>query len=336
MVTLSEPKSETFLDAMAEASRHRHHGRIEEAAEAYGRAAAEADRRVDRDEARYRQAKTLAKLDRVDEALDLLDAIAQAQPVSRRTARALFDAALLRERRGDREGALQGFRRVVLEHSRSGLAARSLWYLVKDRRDEGDDEGALALVRGLYPRLRVTPLGDDLLDFEARILLERGDREGARAAWERLVDEHPYPQGHRWADTLHRLADMAEEDEDPERAIGYLRAIVQRHETTTMVGSYTLPAMPQAQMRIARIYRHTVGDTAEAARAYRRLVRRFPRSTLRDDALVEMAEMWLEEGRRDDACEVFRRVVDEFEVGRARRRAAEHGEGSCGEARARR
>jgi TolA-binding protein len=329
MVTLSEPGSAAHLDAMAEGTRHAHHGRLEEAAEAYGRAAAEADRRVDRDEAQYRQAKTLVRLERVDEALALLDGIAAREPPSRRTARATYDAALLREKGGDREAALRGFRVVVLEHSRSGQAARALWFLVKDRRDAGDDDGALELVRGLYPRLEDTPLGDDLLDYEARIHLDRGDRDRARATWERLVEAHPYPQGHRWDDTLHRLADMAEEDAEPRRAIAHLEALVQRHDTTVMVGSYTLPSMPRAQLRIARIYRDALEDVDAAAAAYRRLVKRFPRSTLRDDALVEMAEMWLEAGRRDDACKVFHRVVEEFEVGRARRRAVRHLETEC-------
>lgn len=332
MVTLSEPKSEAHLDAMAEASRHRRHGRLEEAVEAYGRAAATADRRVDRDEARYRQAKTLARMDEVDRALDLLDAIAAVEPPSRRTARAYFDAALLREEHGDRDEAMEGFRTVALEHSDSGLGKRALWFLVKDRRDVGDDDGALALVRSLYPRLKDTSLGDDLLDFEAQILMDRGDREGARAAWERLVAEHPYPQGHRWGETLHRLADLAEEDDEPERAIGYLKHLVQRHDRTNLVGSYTLPTMPRAQLRIARLYRDAVGDRPKAEAAFRHLVRRFPRSTLRDDALVELGEMWLEDGRHADACKVFARVLDEYEVGRAYRRAGEHVQSRCGQA----
>jgi tetratricopeptide (TPR) repeat protein len=330
MTTLSKPRSEEFMVSMAEASRHAHHGRLEEAVAAYERAAEQADRRVDRDEAQYRQARALVKLERTDEALGLLDAIADRAPPSRRTGRAMFDAAKLRQDRGEREPAMRGMRRVVLEHSRSGAAARALWFLVKDRRDEGDDQGALELVRELYPRLRSTPLGDDLLDYEARILLDHGDRLAARAAWERLVAEHPYPEGHRWDDALHRLADMAEEDGDYPRAIEYLQALLQRHESTAMVGSYTLPSMPRAQLRIARIRRHRMGDPEGAAAAYRRLVREFPRSTLRDDALVELGEMWLEGGKRSAACELFERVTREFEVGSARRRAARHLQTECG------
>lgn len=330
MVTLSEPDSEAFRDAMAEATRHEHHGRREEASRAYARAAEAADRRVDRDEADYRRAHVLEELGHTDEALALLDDIGSRRPPSRRTARARFDAALLRYDAAERERALAGFRTVVLEHPDSGLGGRALWYLVKDRRDAGDDGGALRLVRSLYPRLRDTSLGDDLLHYEARILKERGDRAGARAALERLVDNHPYPQGHRWDDALLELSEWAEEKGDARRAIGYLEALVHRHETTTMVGSYTLPSMPKAQLRIAQLYRHELGDGDAAASAYERLVSKFPRSTLRDDALFELGELHFEQGDRAAACELFERVAREFEVGHARRQAAERVRDDCG------
>ncbi|MFW6086387.1 MAG: tetratricopeptide repeat protein [Myxococcota bacterium] len=330
MVTLSAPDSEAFRDAMAEATRHEHHGRREEAARAYARAAEAADRRVDRDEADYRRAHVLEELGHTDRALTLLDDIASRRPPSRRTARARFDAALMRYDTGAKDAALKGFRTVAVEHSDSGLGGRALWYLVKDRRDADDDAGALRLVRSLYPRLRDTSLGDDLLHYEARILKDRGDRAGARAALERLVDNHPYPQGHRWDDALLELSEWAEEAGEPRRAIGYLEALVQRHDTTTMVGSYTLPSMPKAQLRIAQLYRDEVGDDEAAAAAYERLVAKFPRSTLRDDALFELGELHFDRGDRAAACELFERVEREFEVGHARRQAAERLREDCG------
>lgn len=322
MVTLSEPDSPGYMDAMAEATRHEHHGRLEEAERAYARAVKLARRRVDQDEARYRRANILEELGQHEQALRLFDAIAVREPPSRRTARATFDAALLREQLGRREKAMAGFREVVREHPDSGLGGRALWYLVKDRRDRGDDAGALAMLRPLYPRLRETTLGDDVLHHRAIILLDRGDREGARRALERIVDEHPYPQGHRWDDALMKLADLAEEDGQLLRAAGYMRALVRPHETTSMVGSYTLPNMPKAQLRMARLYRRA-GAHEEAASAYRELGDEFPRSILRDDALYELGDMRFEQGRRQEACELFREVTEEFEVGHARREAAD-------------
>ncbi|MFW5921541.1 MAG: tetratricopeptide repeat protein [Myxococcota bacterium] len=329
MVTLSEP-NEAYLDAMAEATRHAHHGRLEEAVRAYGRAAGVADRRVDRDEARYRQAKALQELGRTEEALVVLEDLAAARPPSRRTARSCFDAALIRHQRGHRERALTGFRQVVDEHPDSGLGGRALYYLLDHHREHDDVDGALRLLESLYPELRDTTLGDDVLHHRARLLLARGDRDGARATLETLVENHPYPQGHRWDDALVELADMAEEDGDPERAIGYLESLVQRRDTTTMVGSYTLPSMPKAQLRIARLYRDAVGDAEAAAAAFERMAADYPRSILRDDALFELGVLRLEQDRRGEACDLFERVTREYEVGHARRKARAHLKEHCG------
>jgi TolA-binding protein len=154
-------------------------------------------------------------------------------------------------------------------------------------------------------------------------LLVRGDRAGAREALVRIVEEHPYPHGQRWDDALVSLADLAQEEGDHRAAIGWLERIVAVHEDTDRPGSYTLPSMPEAQIRIARIYRDDVGDLDAAAREFQLTYDEYPTSTVRDDALVELAEMLLEAGDRDRACELFADAVAEFEVGRARRRAAE-------------
>src|SRR5690606_31753009 len=92
IATISQPRGAAHLAAMREATRHYHHGRYEEAARAWGEAARTAERRVDRDEAEYRRARTLLDLDRDREALSVLDAIARRRPISRRTVRARFDA----------------------------------------------------------------------------------------------------------------------------------------------------------------------------------------------------------------------------------------------------
>jgi len=327
--TLSQPRGEEHLDAMATAGRHYHHGRMEEAAAWYGRAAEHAERRVDLDEALYRQAKSLERIGENRRAIAILDRVAERRPPSRRTARALFDASLLRLEIGERDAGLAGLRRLLLEDPGAGNSSRALRVLLRDFRERDDATGALRFLQATYERVGGSELGDDLLAEEADLRLERGDRAGARRALERIVADHPYPHGQRWDDALWQLADLDVEDGDPRAAVGRLEELVSVHEHTDPPGSYTLDTMPRAQMRIARLHRDALDDPEAAVGAFREVYDEYPTCTLRDDALTELGEMLLGLGEREEACELFEGVVDEFEVGRARRRAAQHLETDC-------
>ena len=228
----------------------------------------------------------------------MLDRIWQAEPESRRTVRALYDASLLRYTELDqREAGLEGFRRIVGEHGSDGPAARAFHFIRQDFDARDDAAGLLAYIEEIYPELGDSTVADDLLQAKHETLLARGDRDGARAALEQIVTDHPYPYGHRWDDALMALATMDEEDGEPERAIRRLRHMLNRHETTTIIGSYTLTTFMEAQMRIAHIYRDTLEDVSAADGAFAEAYRRFPTSTLRDDALVERGELWDGRGR---------------------------------------
>lgn len=328
--TLSQPRGEEHLDAMARARRHYTHGRMVEAAAAYGEAAEHAERRVDRDEALYRQAKAYERAGEPRRALPILDEVARRRPVSRRTARALFDASKLRIELGDREAGLEGMRRLAREHPDHGLASRALFLVLDDHRRRDDTEGALAFLSRLEAEVSGSSLADDVLAHRADLLLARGDRAGAKETLVRLVEEHPYPHGQRWDDALVQLADLAQEEGDHAGAIGWLERLVAQHEETASPGSYTLPTMPLAQLRIARIYRDELGDRAAAARAFQAAYDRYPTATTRDDALVEHGEMLLDAGERERGCALLRKASEEFEVGRARRRAVERISRDCG------
>jgi hypothetical protein len=80
--------------------------------------------------------------------------------------------------------------------------------------------------------------------------------------------------------------------------------------------------MPEARMRIARIYRDRLHDPVRAAEEFRGVYGQFETSLLRDDALYEMGAMWIDAGQQAEGCAMLRRVVAEFEVGHARRLAS--------------
>lgn len=326
--TLSQPRGEAHLASMEAASRHHHHGRIEQAAQAWDEAARTAERRVDREEAEYRRARALLRLERDHEALEVLDAISARRPIARRTIRALFDAARIRLGLGETERAHDALTFIVNERPGDGPASRALRLLMQARASE-PAASRLAFLRALYEKVGASDLGDDLLTFEAEIHLERGDRAASVATYERLLREHPYPHGQRWDETLERLADLAEEDGDYAGAVAYLTRMVQVQESTVTPGSQTLPGMPAARLRIARIYRDHLHDPERAASHFARTYEQFPTSRLGDDALYELGAMWLDADQRERGCAMLARVVREFEVGHARRRAARRIEAEC-------
>ncbi|MBC7174117.1 MAG: tetratricopeptide repeat protein [Polyangiaceae bacterium] len=250
--------------------------------------------------------------------------------MSRRTARALFDASRIRmDELGETEAAMAGFERVMREYPDAGNGARALFFRLGPFREADDTAGAVAYLNALYPEVRSTTLGDDVLRAKADLLLLEGDRAGARAALELLVRNHPYPSGHRWDDALTSLAEMDIEDGNPEAAIEHLRKLVAVHETTTMTGSYTLPTFARAQLRIAQIYRDQLEDRDAADREYVSMIRNFSRSALRDDAHFERGAMWLDAGEVDRGCGILQGVVREYEVGHARRSAEERLRSDC-------
>jgi len=330
--TLSEQRGEEHLDAFAIAERHRHHGRLDEAERSYALAAENAERRVDLDEAEYRRSRVLIDLERYDEAATLLLEIGARRPVSRRTARAIYDAARVYDHRLQQpERAYPLYEQIMREFPDDGLGTRSLYFRLFAMRDAEDFAGCIAYLDELYPRVRENSLGDDALKMKADIQLEAEDRAGARVTLEQIVRDHPYPQGHRWDEAIEKLAAMDVEDGHPLVAIARLERMLERFENTTIIGSYTQTGMPRAQLNIARIYRDELHDYDEADSEFRRVLRRFPDSILRDDASYERGAMWLDQGERDRGCDILRDVVEDFEVGHPRRLAAARVEADCGD-----
>lgn len=322
--TLSAPRSEAHLDRMAEASRHHIHGRDEEAARSFHEAAEAADRRVDRDEALYREAQTLRRAGHPDEALTIFTEVAEREPPSRRSARALFEAARLRRDAGEHDRAAAMLRDLCTRFPGAGPAGRALRLLVLDT--HGPDE-VLSLVAS-FAAITEPDFRDDLAVLEAEALIARAgphDRDAARAALERIVTERRYPLALRWDDAFMRLADLAEEDGDRRAAIAYLTRMIAPHSEGLVPGSYTQARMPEAALRIARLLRELADAEAEAA--YQRVVTEFPDSLLVDDARLELAELVL---ARDHAAGCARlREVAAVDVGSAAHRARERVASDC-------
>jgi tetratricopeptide (TPR) repeat protein len=329
--TISKPRGEKHLTALAAAEAHQHAGRLDEAAHEYQVAADAAERRVDRDEALYRESRVLARLDRHAEAIAICDKLAAAEPPARRTLRARLDASRYRLLTGEEERAEHDLLALVLEHPDTGPGKSALRVLLSRHVDGASDaQAALAWVRELEAKAGDSATHETLMNVEAELMLTLGQRDEAVRLLETQVDRFPYPKGHRWDDALFRLADLALDAGDPKRAIAYLERMIAVHESSIVVGSYTRPLFPKAALRIARIYRDNLHDTGAALGAYGRVRSEFKNSTVADDALEEEATLRLQNGERDKACSLWRELLEEHDVGSAHRRAEAEVAKNCG------
>lgn len=319
--TLSKPRGDEHLKALAEAERHQHHGRLEQALASYEKAAMSAERRVDRDEALYRESRIRARMGDLAAAVALCDRIAEQKPASRRTLRARLDGARYRLELGQSERAEQDLRSLVREHGDAGEATSALRILLDLRVRPAEHAVGLAYVRELAKGLADNTAREALMREEAELLISLGQSGEATHVLEEQVKRFPYPRGVLWDDSLSRLADLAQNDGDPKAAIAFLQRMLDAHESAIAIGSYTRPKLPEAALRIARIYRDDLKDPDAAVKAYRSVQSEFPSSRVVDDALAEEGELWLSRGDRTQGCALLQRVLTEHEVGAAHRRA---------------
>src|SRR5262249_36286742 len=92
----------------------------------------------------------------------------------------------------------------------------------------------------------------------------------------------------------------------------HLRTLLGSHESSDLVGSYERPRYPEAQFKIAELYRDGLHDHAAARREFQRLYEEHPKSTLRDDALWSQARLAATEGDRSAACRIVAKLVREL------------------------
>jgi tetratricopeptide (TPR) repeat protein len=319
--TISEQRGASHMAALDEAESHQHHGRYEEAAAAYERAAETAERRVDRDEARYRESRVYARMGNYQKAIEICDDLGAAQPIARRTLRARLDAAHYRIESGDRDAGEGALRTLMVEESESAAARSALRKLSEVYVDgAASEDDAIQWLDALLDDVRDSSLAEPVMGMKAEMLIRKGDPDEAVRVLEEQIQKFPYPQGRRWDDALYRLADLALERENAKAAVEYLERMISVHEGSFILGSYTRPLFSKAALRIARIYRDQLHDNSAALKAYQHMRSEFPHSTVRDESLLEEATLRLDMGDQSDACDLLHELLENFDSGSARRR----------------
>jgi tetratricopeptide (TPR) repeat protein len=316
-------RGEAYLTPFAAGERAFHAGRYLEAARAFDAAAAKAERVKDRDEARFLEARCYERESKWGEARAAYLRLIADSPDGPRTGRAIFDLAELEIQHGDAARGWAMLDEAMLKLPKHGLARPALRRLVDHAEETSGVEAALAFLDAHGAKLEGTELVE-VLGYERALVLERAGRlADAHEAFVKNARRFPYPFGGLTDDALWRAALIDEELRRYEEAIAHLRELLSVREPASGGASYERPRFPEAQLKIALLYRDRLHDRKAARRELEQLYARHKATIKRDDAVWMGAVLARQDGDEEAACKMARRLVDEFPDSRYARCARE-------------
>jgi len=309
---------EAFLKSYRGAQRAFSAGRYQQAAQLYERAAQDAQRIKDRDEAYFMQALMFERLERWEQARATYRHLIEVSPQGPRTARAVFEHATLQIDHGDAKAGWRELKVAIEHYPNHGATSYSvkLW-VAQVASTRGEDELRAELDHWLVT-LKGTEVEQQLKYERAMSLRRSGDLPKAHAWLRRAAREHPYPKGNLTDDALWHASHVAEQMGDFKAALADLRELLAAREEAHG-GSYERPRFPQAQMRIAELYRDNIVDLAAARREFRRTYQRHQTSILADDAMWQEAVLAKRQGDVAGACALAEELPSRFPDSRYRK-----------------
>ena len=277
--------------------------------------------------AAVREAQLLERMGRDREAASAWEAVPALSTTPRSVARALVRAAEIHlEKLGDERGALALAWRCVVERAEEEPADNALALVVRVERRR--DPVALGKhLDDLAERLRTTDLGDNLLYNAADLASQLHDGPGAVARFDELVRR--WPHSALSDDANWRAAEILRRAHDPAGALERLARILRTRKDALFVGSYNSTLLDDAQLLTGEILRDDLHDLDRAAEAFTDLADNFPESTLRDDALLDLALTHLmrhappSANDTSRACAALARLAREYPEGNRARAGAE-------------
>jgi len=284
-------------------------GRYLEAAECFSTAAETSPRARDREEARYRQAMSLERAGRPEDARAVLERLLHAFPAGARAPRALYDLAVLDLEQGRTDQGNRGLDEIVRRYPNSGPAPAALRRLVAEL-DARGESAVRAYLEALAPRVSSTELAQ-YVDYEhARSREREGDLAAARAEYLSLADRYPYPKGVFWDDALYRAGDLDVKLGSARDAIAVFERLLAERESAFLGGSYERGRYAEAAFRVAELYRDALADPARARHEFETVWATYRTSRLRDDAAWCAARIAADSGDSAGACRLLHELSE--------------------------
>jgi TolA-binding protein len=295
---------EAFELSFAAGQRAYSAGRYEEAAQLFDRAAADAERVKDRDEALFLRARMYERLQRWSEAREAYRRLLATSPDGPRAARAAFEIATIEIDHGEAEAGWKALAAAVERYPSHGSASRAI-ELWAERTAETQGEEALRAALERWRRDLGASASAQRIKYEiARSHARGGDHAAARDAYLRAAREHPYPKGNLTDDAYWFAAEEAEAASDPRGAIAILEELLSFREISGWGQSYERPRYPAAQLRVAELHL-ALGELERALAAFRRTHENHVTSVLADDAMWQEAILSRRLGDAARACAVL-------------------------------
>jgi tetratricopeptide (TPR) repeat protein len=268
-----------------------------------------------------REAQLEEKLGRPRDAYQAWLAAAQLSEDRRKIARALSRAAeLADEELHDEAAALAHARRAVREFPDEVPSDDALRLLVKLGK-RSDPRALASELDALWPKVKDADLGDNVL-FEraelARTVL--GDPASAVRFYDQLAAT--YRRSPLRDDALWRAAGVEREAGHPQAAVKHLQALLDTRRDAYITGSYNSEFLDDAELMMGRVWLDDLHDVGQAIAHFSALADDYPESTLRDDALYELARAELARKNTPAACARLARLDREFPDSNRRRQAA--------------
>lgn len=255
-------------------------------------------------ESAERIAECLVALHRDEEAGLLYLDVARSTEDREIKARLLFRAARVTyDRPSSQEDGLALLVRLVDEYPDTVAGLRSLQYV--QAHFGGTPEGRrwlLAFYRDRFDALRSSPLADNLLLGAAEIHAGLHTPDDDRVALGLLLDlTAAFPRAGLWDDSMWRRAELQHRLGLFRDEVATLGELLQTREVPTFFGNYETRYYHRGQYRLARLLRDALGDNPGAIAAFETFVRTYRFSSFWDDALYQLAELYLGAGRTADA-----------------------------------
>ncbi|HEX9103473.1 MAG TPA: tetratricopeptide repeat protein, partial [Polyangia bacterium] len=116
-------------------------------------------------------------------------------------------------------------------------------------------------------------------------------------------------------DSLWRAAQVERATRQPEAALKHLRALLATRRDAYITGSYNSEFLDDAELLSGQIYLDDLHDVPHAIEHFELLANDYPESTLRDDALYDLARCRREQHDVPAACRALGRLVKQFPDG---------------------
>lgn len=322
MLGCGPAQGDAYLMPFRKAQRAYHAGRYEEAIALFEEASTQAARIKDRDEAMFMQARMYRKLERWDDARGVYRKLIETSPDGPRSARAVYEYAGLEIEHGEAQEGWRLLHDALDRYPNHGSARRTLPEYVKHVQElvsagESAPGSVEELLRGWMRKHAGTDIEQQLKYLYAEVLEQAGNLEEARDQYLATGREHPYPKGSLTDDALLRASRVAERLGRFQQAVDHLRELLATREDATG-GSYERPRFPEAQMRIAQLYRDKLDDLASARREFRKVYEHHTTSVLADDAMWQESLLAVKQGDAAGACDIARDFAGRFPESRYR------------------